>query len=532
MTIRDASDIFSRQSDLCPPGRRGAGGPKPPACAGAPAAPEPRKRTIFEPTPEPQRESHQVGLAGAVLVGLALTVQVRSWGALGAEAGGSCGTNRGPCPRGTSWMIPLSIIALLALSPIALAGISRSGTRAIGWIGAVVFAVAGVLPGAKVFDLAHGVSLDTVWAAPPDRPAEPEALGSWQNGSTVVRARFDGVAGYDVATGRRAWTYTIPAPEVLCAMSRTVEGGIGLVGHAAENKPCTRVTAVDLGSGRGLWDQDLPAGQLPSSMTADVVAVSRETAVLQTRQTLRGFALRDGARRWEQQVTDRCHFDKVIAGGDQVVADIGCIGAPPRIRAIDAVTGRTRWEAPVPIRTPSADLTLLSAAPAVVYVQESGQRGARTVTIFDANGRASEPIQREDGRRRLDLDPHGFSAAPVYRFFVQDGLLIAGATSDRGRESMVAYGLSDGRERWSKQVSDVRSMQVEAGRVVYLDDQTTSPHLRSVSLRDGRETYLGVTAFRWVTSNLALYLSGGRYVFVADRATAPDTHPLAAVKAG
>ncbi|MGI8336881.1 PQQ-binding-like beta-propeller repeat protein [Actinomadura scrupuli] len=472
-----------------------------------------------------------IGLAGAVLVGLALTVQVRSWGALGTEAGGSCGTNRGPCPRGTSWTIPLSIIALLLVVPVAIAGISRSGTRAIGWIVAVAFAVAGVLPGAKVFDLAHGVSLNTVWAVPPDRPAEPEALGSWQNGSTVVRARFDGVAAYDVATGRQVWTYTIPAPEVLCAMSRTVEGGVGLVGHAAEGMPCTYVSAVDLASGRELWEKDLPAAQLPSSMTADVVAVSRETAVLQTQQTLQGFTLREGARRWEQKVTDRCHFDKVIAGGDQVVADLGCIGAPPRIRAIDAVTGRTRWEVPVPIRTPSANLTLLSAAPAVVYVQESGQRGTRTVTIFDAKGRASEPIQRDDGRRRLDIDPHGFSAAPVYRLFVQDGLLIVSASLDGGRESVVAFGLSDGRERWSKQVSDVRTMQVEAGRVVYLDDQTISPHLRSMSLRDGKETYLGVTGFRWVTANLALYLTGGRYVFVADRATTPDTHPIAAVQA-
>jgi hypothetical protein len=51
-----------------------------------------------------------------------------------------------------------------------------------------------------------------------------------------------------------------------------------------------------------------------------------------------------------------------------------------------------------------------------------------------------------------------------------------------------------------------------------------------VSLQDGKTTYLGVTGLRWVTSDMALYLVGGEYAFVSERANTPDTHTLAVVK--
>ncbi|MCW2912826.1 MAG: PQQ-like protein [Actinomycetia bacterium] len=472
-----------------------------------------------------------IGLAGAIGVGFLLTLEVKSWGALGSEAGGSCGgTHSRPCPHGTTWMISVGFVSLLVVVPIALVGIGMSRTRAVGWVVALVCVVGGVFPGLSVFNWAHGASLRTLWAAPPDRPIGVEALGSWQSGSLVMRARFDEVSAYDVATGNKAWTYTILSPEVLCAMSRTVEGGIGLIGHAAENQPCTHITAVDLASGRGLWDKVLPGAELSPSVYADVVAVSRETAVLQTEKSLQGFTLREGVRRWQQKSADMCHFDKVIAGGDQVVVVVDCAGHSPTIRGIDAATGKTRWESPAVSGNGSANIGLLSAAPAVVYVQEAGLRGADTVTIFDASGRASEPIQVDDGRRQLDTDTLRFTAAPIYRFFVQDGLLITQALAD-GKNLVIAYGLADARERWSTRVAGVHAMQVEAGRVIYLDSSTMSPSLRSMSLRDGKETYLGVTSFSWVTDDLTLYLTGGRYAFVAQSANASYQHPLAVVKA-
>jgi hypothetical protein len=40
-----------------------------------------------------------------------------------------------------------------------------------------------------------------------------------------------------------------------------------------------------------------------------------------------------------------------------------------------------------------------------------------------------------------------------------------------------------------------------------------------------------VTSFSWVTDDLMLYLTGGRYAFVAKSASASYEHPLAVVKA-
>lgn len=68
--------------------------------------------------------------------------------------------------------------------------------------------------------------------------------------------------------------------------------------------------------------------------------------------------------------------------------------------------------------------------------------------------------------------------------------------------------------------------------MLVLTDGPRHPDLYALSLRDGKRKYLGVTPFDWLTSDVALYSQGDRYVVVAERATTPKTFPVAVVKAG
>lgn len=466
----------------------------------------------------------------AVLLGVALTLQVKTWSALGTEAGGSCGTRRGPCPRGTAWMLPVSLITLFLTIPVTATLARRVAPRRLGWLGALLLAAVGVYPGLAVFAWGHGRSLKTVWAAPPDRPATVEGLGGWVSGSTVVRARFDGLVGYGLADGARRWTYTLPGRDVLCVMSRTAEGGVGLVGHGAESAPCARVTAVDLNTGRPVWKQALSTGVDSPPIRGDAVAVTGNTAVLGTSTAVRAVGLRDGARGWERKAPGGCRFDGVAAGGRQVLAEVSCTGAAPEFRALDAVTGRTRWTARAPIQGAAGSVSLLSASPAVVRVREPGRRGTDVIVAFDQTGRAGRAIEVDDGERRLEVDDQGFRAAPSRTLFVQDGLLVVKVNRDAGRAGLAAYDVSDGRLRWEVVLPRFTALAGHAGQAFVLGDEARHPDLWRVSLRDGKASYAGVTGFPWLTSKVMLYPSGGLCVVVTERATTPRTFPVAVIR--
>lgn len=481
----------------------------------------------------PRLRSLAIGCVSAVLFGAALTLLIKNFWVLGVESGGSCGTSLGPCPKGMGWMVTLGFIGIFVFGPMTF--IAMAGARAGAWgrWAIVPLMVVGVLPALLIFDVLHGPGLKTVWATPPERPTSVEGLGSWQHGSLVMRARFDGVVAHDVGTGRRAWVYDIPAPQALCAMSRTADGGIGLIGHAAENAPCSNVSAIDLTTGRALWTKALPPDSVSGrSVEDDVLALTGDAIAVQTDDQIMSYTVREGAARWTAKAGERCRFQHVVGGGGQFVTEVSCVETQPRIRAIDAVTGRTRWETAVPIRGTSANISLLSASPVLTRVMEGGQRGVDVLAGFDQNGRITTQIQVDDAERRLYPEETGFDAAPLRRLLIHDGtLIIAGRTTDND-EMVYAYTLTDGRERWATEIpDDVRSMQVVGDRVVVVEDVAFSARIQEISLGGGKRSDLGLVADTG-TSVMQVYVSGPHYVLVSERATSPDTHPVMVLKTG
>ncbi len=232
-----------------------------------------------------------VGVLAAVGVGLALTLLVRSWGALAAETGGSCGgTYQNECPQGLSVMLTLSIISLFILVPVMFGALLK--TPKIGCLSALAAIAVGIYPGLAIFNGLHGKTLGPVWQAPYDQGSNERASGSWGLDGTVVRARFDGLIAYDVATGHQRWTFPVPGQQVLCGMSRHLAGGVGLVAYALENQTCDQVAAIDTTTGRQLWTRKLTGSGLPSSLTADVFDVAGQTALLRTATGIDGVDVR------------------------------------------------------------------------------------------------------------------------------------------------------------------------------------------------------------------------------------------------
>jgi outer membrane protein assembly factor BamB len=480
-----------------------------------------------------------VGLLAAVGLGMALTLQVRAWGAVGSESGGSCGTNRGPCPRGTTPILLLSFFALFVLVPVGGYAIVRAlkGPDVVNRLfGVVLLAalVAGVYPGQAIFQWAHGKTLGVVWQAPFEAGGfSQDADGSWVSGSTVIRARFDGLTAYDVATGQQRWKFPVPGRQVLCGMSRHSAGDVGLIGYGTENQPCDRLVAVDLTSGRRLWERARPGTNAPRNTTADEIDVAGRLAVVDTGDAIVALDLRTGARRWSaspgKTETTPCRFDHLTGGDTQVVTEVDCLQQTPRIRALDMTTGRSRWDGPVPSQAESMNIALLSASPAVVYVSEGGKRGQDAVVAFDGSGRVQASIPTQNGTERLDTSTYGFDAAPVRRMLVGSGVFVAATRFDNGKYSVVGFDLTDGRRLWAKSLGNnsIDIVQVAGDTVLAITGSSASAELRVLGLHDGAQRGgVQVVGVGHLDDNTALYPMGDYYAFVGEKGYRPWYRPL------
>jgi outer membrane protein assembly factor BamB len=467
-----------------------------------------------------------LGALAAIGIGTALTLQVRGWHVLGVESGGSCGSSsrgisHGACPRGTMPVLLLSFFSLFVLVPLALYAISKIG-RQIGCLSGAVLLAVGVGPGLLIFDRSHGPVLDVVWKAPPDQHSDLEARGAWLQDGLVIRARVDQVIAYDLATGATRWTYPIPGQQVLCAMSRGTDDGTGLIAYADEGKECAHLVAVDLSTGRPRWERNIPAERLGGHAVPDTIAVAAGTAVVKvSSEQVLGLGLREGQARWALKEDGNCRYESVVASADQAVVRVDCPDKPPQIRALDAATGRTRWQSPLQISGTSANVELLSAVPPVARIREGGARGRTMVQAFDPTGRVTT-VYTANGDHDLSLSTDGFDAAPARRVFVADGKLIGEVRVPRGY-GVAAYNLADGRKLWTTELENgVESLQVDGSRLLVLGDRAATPDLTAVALATGKSTYLGAVRVSPLALDVALFASGNTYAIVAESVPTPD----------
>jgi outer membrane protein assembly factor BamB len=469
-----------------------------------------------------------LGALAAIGIGITLTLQFRGWPRVFET--GSCGNSRKgqpDCAPGSISVDVLTFFSFFSMVGLVLVVIYSIGK--IGWkigypSGAALLAI-GVAPGLLIFNAIHGPvvpALDILWKAPPDQQSGLKAQGAWLQDDLVIRARVDQVIAYDLATGATRWTYPIPGQQVLCAMSRGTDDGTGLIAYADEGKECAHLVAVDLSTGRPRWERNIPAERLGGHAVPDTIAVAADTAVVKvSSEQVLGLGLREGQARWALKEDGNCRYESVVASADQAVVRVDCPDKPPQIRALDAATGRTRWQSPLQISGTSANVELLSAVPPVARIREGGARGRTMVQAFDPTGRVTT-VYTANGDHDLSLSTDGFDAAPARRVFVADGKLIGEVDMPSG-QGVAAYDLADGRKLWTTKLDNgVESLQVDGSRLLVLGDRAATPDLTAVALATGKSTYLGAVRVSPLALDVALFASGNTYAIVAESVPTPD----------
>ncbi|GGR50494.1 PQQ-binding-like beta-propeller repeat protein [Streptomyces netropsis] len=274
-----------------------------------------------------------------------------------------------------------------------------------------------------------------------------EALGTWFTSSLVVKAEPDMVTAYDIKTGAKKWSFLLQGP--LCSASRESEGNVAVIA-AKFGSVCTHLMAVDLRSGKRIWEELLvPEKDAGDSLTPGKWAKANLELALHDghvyaiwgngEQTRR---LKDG-KRVEEEKRDSCEMVDSAGGKDRLIAITYCGSDTIKIRSINPKKlEKSRWSRT--IKRNDGFLSIISTDPLVVSQApgNGGQDNLYDFVVLDPeNGKEKARVAYNTlwERGNCFLATSGCTGALVDK----DSLYVA------ARGATMAYDLSNGKERWT-----------------------------------------------------------------------------------
>ncbi|SBT47418.1 protein of unknown function (DUF1707) [Micromonospora narathiwatensis] len=377
-------------------------------------------------------------------------------------------------------------------------------------------------------DTSHAVHV--LWSAPVDRPSTVKGVGNWVAGDTVIRARTDKVVAYQLADGQVSWTFQLPARQQVCAMSRTTEGGIGLIAYSPDGEyRCATLVALDVTNGRLLWHREtrIPPEIFRWYGGSEEFALTTETAVIKEPTGFVAVDARENKPRWRLPAARGCEPYSVAAGGGVAALLSTCEGRTARLTVVDLASGRERWHAQ--LQTSDTDerylwtgngTVVLSLDPLVIRVSDEDGRGGAFVS-FDAHGaRRATILQSQEEFDVAGSFPSAFlatmfEARSAYPVAVVGDTLVAPVTraGDERPSHVAAFSLTDGRRLWLTDLGDlVEAITAADGNILV----KTGGEVVLLTPQDGRKTerhdldeILGESA--WIDELRAV---GQRWVFL------------------
>ncbi|KDN83575.1 hypothetical protein KCH_50570 [Kitasatospora cheerisanensis KCTC 2395] len=360
------------------------------------------------------------------------------------------------------WRLLLGRTLLITVPAAALVGLAR-----------VFLANSGYWPGS---------SMTTAWEATDEGgpAAEFGGRGTWLVGDSLVRARHDGVTGFDAATGGRRWQYLPPRRTDICTVSPTVDGSLLLIAYGiraslsdsaagqADSAGCSTVAALDLSDGRELWHGPRvpePHG-LGNTHAEGLLAAGGGLGVVldagADARALRALNLRTGAPRWRAAAPAGCSPGLAAAAPQQVLALLTC-GDELKPAAFDPADGKERWTVPLDDRRgvdTRTDVSFVAISPIPVRV----------------NGNAPGfPAFAPDGRPTARIADSGARYGKISSATTADGRLYA--LTDGGRWGrLAAFDLATGDQLWQQDFGGARykrsGLHAQGGKVMALLSST------------------------------------------------------------
>ncbi|MGW0579261.1 outer membrane protein assembly factor BamB family protein [Streptomyces sp. NPDC002920] len=224
-----------------------------------------------------------------------------------------------------------------------------------------------------------------------------QTYGTWLTPRHYASGAKDAVTGYDLTTGRLAWTVRLSGQ--LCGVSHdaTSTGLVAVVFHATKDSRhshCTRFAVIDVNKGAKVWEKPLTDDSVGLGLGLNV-AISDTVAAAGWPGGSAARSTSTGAPVWNAPAAG-CTQEEHL-GGEQLLTLSFCeSSAGPRFRVAqrDPRTGRATWKYEVP---KARGAWLVSREPLVLGLlrNEDGLDADQLVTVSD-DGRVRSTIDLGD----------------------------------------------------------------------------------------------------------------------------------------
>jgi hypothetical protein len=194
--------------------------------------------------------------------------------------------------------------------------------------------------------------------------------GAWVTDALVVRGGADGLHAVQRKDRSTAWDLPVSADGgSVCAMSPTVDGGIGVISYTATFASlCTSVSGVELSTGHVLWTAQTPAAFGVKEANAAAVAVDHGIALVDSSNpgaadpkgvaSVIGLDARSGAAKWKHTTTCIHSSSSLLAGGGQTTLVEAC-GSAVNVVTLDSASGsQTRSVTSPQLKSSAAPVSL------------------------------------------------------------------------------------------------------------------------------------------------------------------------------
>ncbi|WP_058047740.1 PQQ-binding-like beta-propeller repeat protein [Streptomyces roseifaciens] len=288
--------------------------------------------------------------------------------------------------------------------------------------------------------------------------------GVWFTDKTVVKALPNRLVGLDPKTGGQRWEAPTPGSgSVLCQASTDSTAGIAVLARGA-GQACHTFYAVDLTSGKTLWehstgsDEWAPSGSPRIARSGDVVVVSANDHVTTA------FRVSDGKQLWkdddkglyeDDDAKDTCRGDG-YTGGKQLLRIQHCLlgskDPGTYLAAVDPATGHAKWK--YRLGAYGGQGQVLATSPIVVDDPERPYEGMR-VSVLDDNGKLRTRLEGTPKRRYGLTRGDGSAPAPDVRI-AGDKLVMETDRDEKDSDDnnqLIAWSLTTGKRLWDQRAT-------------------------------------------------------------------------------
>ncbi|MEU8548272.1 PQQ-binding-like beta-propeller repeat protein [Streptomyces roseoverticillatus] len=312
-----------------------------------------------------------------------------------------------------------------------------------------------------------GGSRSVSWSLPYTRSGleHPRMVrGLWFTGEAVVKALPDRVVGLDPKRGKQLWEAPTPGSgSVMCQASADSTGDVAVLARGS-GEDCHTFYAVDLTSGRTLWEHALDADEWAPDDTpriarsGDVVVVSAKGGLTTA------FRVSDGKQLWKDDDKglyegaddkDTCR-GRGYTGGKQLVRIrrclVGSADTASYAEAADPATGRAKWRHKLGEHGTSGQV--LATSPVVVDDPDQPFASMR-LTVLGDDGTVRTRLEGE-AKRRYALSG-GDGSAPASDVQVKGDKLVMTLDPEEDdsddNNRMAAWSLTTGKRLWEKRAT-------------------------------------------------------------------------------